>query len=101
MAVSLPEEVELPSVADVLLVLVKLLVPVEVPTMVELCAVLMVETTVEMVELPTAWVAVPDAWAVLLADAVEGWVLVTLPDPPGVRLTLLIAVPPHISTAST
>lgn len=87
MAVSLSEEVELPSVADVVLVLVKLLVPVEVPTMVELCAV--VCAAVEMVELP-AWVG----------DAVEGWVVVALP-PPATRLMLLIGLEPlHRTTAS-
>lgn len=88
MAVSVSEEVELPSVADVVLVLVKLLVPVEVPTMVELCAV--VCAAVEMVELPAAWVG----------DAVEGWVVVALP-PPATRLMLLIGLEPlHRTTAS-
>lgn len=78
---------ELPSVADVVLVLVKLLVPVEVTTMVELCA--LVET-VEMVELPAAWVG----------DAVEGWVVVALL-PPATRLMLLIGLEPlHRVTAT-
>lgn len=81
---------ELPSVADVVLVLVKLLVPVEVTTMVELCALVETVEMVEMVELPAAWVG----------DAVEGWVVVALL-PPATRLMLLIGLEPlHRVTAT-